>query len=218
MQEKKLPVLQKVIDAVCNHFIEASCKQADKSFDFIQKCVRFLGKILRFLYISIAGVALFIYTELSHPAFKPRCEISHYNTNHCKSSFIFLVNIYNQEQAQNIQFSSGLVLDWLEILDPEIVHVDPLLQRELLFMDRNEVVSHKGVDRSKTPASYLRALLAHQTKGNALHDCLDWLLGVDPISARFVMTFIVQLVGIEPTSHWLETVDTRYTRSWTMMN
>ena len=82
-------------------------------------------------------------------------------------------------------FSRGLILDWIEVLDPEIVHVDPLLQRDLLFMDRNNASSEKGTDKSKASASYLRALLSHQSKDTTLLDCVDWLLSVDVISSRF---------------------------------
>ncbi len=89
MQEKKLPVLQKVIDAVCNCFIEASCKQADKSFDFIQKCVQFLGKTLHFLYISIAGVALFFMDKTIPSSLQAKELDLTFNTNHCKSSSHF---------------------------------------------------------------------------------------------------------------------------------
>ena len=107
------------------------------------------------------------------------------NFNVSKFLFSFTVEVYKNGRSLNDNFSCGLALDWLEILDPEIVHVDPLLQRELLFMNRDELASGSCLDKSKTSASYLRALLAHQSKDTTLLDCLDWLLSIDVIGSRY---------------------------------
>lgn len=75
---------------------------------------------------------------------------------------------------------SGLLVDWYEIVDPEVVQVHPLLQRQLLFRDR---VSMPSWDRSLTsheersPSTYLLGSLTHQACWETLQDCLDWLLG-----------------------------------------
>eukprot|EP00794_Sanderia_malayensis_P009153 gene9152-10125_t len=151
MQQKCMPLLQKVIDATCNCFIEASCQADGKSFDHIKKCVQ------------------------------------------------FLVALYKHGKALNIEFSIGICLDWLDILDPEIVHADPLLQRELLFVDKHEGTTETMTNRSITTtslsSSYLQALLAHQSKSNALHDCLDWFLSVDTISTRLNPTAALDLIS-----------------------
>lgn len=76
-------------------------------------------------------------------------------------------------------------MDWLEILDPEIVHVDPLLERDALFMDRLGIDSAGHAETTNTPASYLRALLSHQSSDRTLFDCIEWLLSVDVKSSRY---------------------------------
>ncbi|XP_065065814.1 integrator complex subunit 1-like [Rhopilema esculentum] len=112
-----------------------------------------------------------------------------------KSCVKFLVEIYKYGSSLSTDFSRGLILDWIEVLDPEIVHVDPLLQRDLLFMDKKNVSSEKGTDKSKASASYLRALLSHQSKDTTLLDCVDWLLSVDVISSRLNPTAALDLIS-----------------------
>ena len=74
-------------------------------------------------------------------------------------------------------------------MDPEVVHVHPLLQRQLLFRDRASV---PGWDRSLTnreersPSGYLLGLLTHQASWDTMQDCLDWLLGQGDSWNRFV--------------------------------
>nr|XP_043906794.1 integrator complex subunit 1 isoform X1 [Solea senegalensis]XP_043906795.1 integrator complex subunit 1 isoform X1 [Solea senegalensis] len=78
--------------------------------------------------------------------------------------------------------SSGLLVDWLEHLDPEVTSVCPDLQQKLLFT-LNKV---RG-----TPAyrPYLLALLTHQSNWSTLLQCISALLGkrrdykLDPSSA-----------------------------------
>ena len=82
-------------------------------------------------------------------------------------------------------FSTGFIEDWLEILDPEIVHVDPLLQRDALFMDRTETQNSTETRTANTSPSYLRALLSHQPHDHTLFDCISWLLSVDVKASRF---------------------------------
>ena len=99
-------------------------------------------------------------------------------------------------------FSSGFIQDWLEILDPEIIHVDPLLQRDALFMDRMEIHGSADLRTTGTSPSYLRALLSHQPNENTLFDCISWLLSVDVKSSRLedfrklYCTLILPFIGI----------------------
>ena len=84
--------------------------------------------------------------------------------------------------------ASGLLVDWCEIVDPEIVQLHPLIQRQLLFRDKLEMSSW---DRSlisgdqRSPSGYLLGLLTHQACWETLQDCLDWLLGHDGEENRY---------------------------------
>ena len=99
-------------------------------------------------------------------------------------TFFYLVDLYGDAIHSKSHMAQGIIVDWLEILDPEIAHVHPLLQRELLFLDREKASNADHMDRNKTPTSYLAALLAHQSRGNTLHDCIEWLLSVDIKSTK----------------------------------
>ncbi|XP_048349441.1 integrator complex subunit 1 isoform X2 [Sphaerodactylus townsendi] len=70
--------------------------------------------------------------------------------------------------------TSGLFIDWLEILDPEVISSCPDFQQRLLFS------WNKGKDSSESePPSfrpYLLALLTHQSNWTTLHHCIRILL------------------------------------------
>ncbi|XP_077172247.1 integrator complex subunit 1 [Paroedura picta] len=70
--------------------------------------------------------------------------------------------------------SSGLFIDWLEMLDPEVVSSCPDLQQRLLFSWNKE----KGSSESEPPSfrPYLLALLTHQSNWTTLHRCIEILL------------------------------------------
>ena len=53
--------------------------------------------------------------------------------------------------------TSGLFVDWFELVDPEVVHVHPVLQRQLLFSERMSMP-----EDAQMASPYLLALLAHQ--------------------------------------------------------
>uniref|UniRef100_A0A3Q2YRT2 Integrator complex subunit 1 n=1 Tax=Hippocampus comes TaxID=109280 RepID=A0A3Q2YRT2_HIPCM len=78
--------------------------------------------------------------------------------------------------------SSGLLVDWMEYLDPEVTSVCPDLQQKLLF----------ALNKARgTPAyrPYLLALLTHQSNWSTLLQCINALLSkrkdynLDPTSA-----------------------------------
>lgn len=75
--------------------------------------------------------------------------------------------------------TSGLFVDWFELVDPEVVHVHPVLQRQLLFSERMSMP-----EDAQTASPYLLALLAHQASWSTLQDCLDWLLTPDGYKRR----------------------------------
>ncbi|XP_021535932.1 integrator complex subunit 1 [Neomonachus schauinslandi] len=70
---------------------------------------------------------------------------------------------------------SGLLVDWLEMLDPEVVSSCPDLQQRLLF-SRSKGKGHPG---PQVPSfrPYLLALLTHQSSWSTLHQCIRILLG-----------------------------------------
>lgn len=100
----------------------------------------------------------------------------------CSEVLVQLLKEFEGMDPSRGNLSSGLLVDWYEILDPEVVQVHPLLQRQLLFQDR---VSMPSWDRSLTsheersPSTYLLGSLTHQACWETLQDCLDWLLGHD---------------------------------------
>ncbi|XP_006889666.1 PREDICTED: integrator complex subunit 1 [Elephantulus edwardii] len=70
---------------------------------------------------------------------------------------------------------SGLLVDWLEMLDPEVVGSCPDLQLRLLF-SRNQGKGHAG-PQALSFRPYLLALLTHQSNWATLHRCVHTLLG-----------------------------------------
>ncbi|KAJ7992420.1 hypothetical protein DPEC_G00278360 [Dallia pectoralis] len=87
----------------------------------------------------------------------------------------------NNTEVTKTRSSSGLLVDWLGLLDPEVTSVCPDLQRKLLF-----ALKGKGT-LSYRP--YLLALLTHQSNWSTLHHCISALLNkphsqrLDPSSA-----------------------------------
>ncbi|XP_030646165.1 integrator complex subunit 1 [Chanos chanos] len=83
--------------------------------------------------------------------------------------------------------SSGLLVDWLELLDPEVTSVCPDLQQKLLFALNKAKGSSDSLAPSYRP--YLLALLIHQSNWSTLHQCIKGLLSkhreqrLDPSSA-----------------------------------
>ncbi|KAL0608198.1 Integrator complex subunit 1 [Plecturocebus cupreus] len=69
--------------------------------------------------------------------------------------------------------SSGLLVDWLEMLDPEVVSSCPDLQHRLLFSRRKG----KGQAQVLSFRPYLLALFTHQSSWRTLHQCIRVLLG-----------------------------------------
>lgn len=106
----------------------------------------------------------------------------------CSKILVKLLEESDGTDSSRDHLSNGLLVDWYEIVDPEIVHVHPLLQRQLLFQDRESMPSG---DRSLTgheersPSKYLLSLLAHQACWETLQDCLDWLLGQNDRGNRY---------------------------------
>lgn len=76
---------------------------------------------------------------------------------------------------------STLLVDWLELLDPEIVQSVPELQQQLLFarQQKSSVVASPASQPEVTSPdsrSFLMALLTHQTSWSSLHQCVHNVL------------------------------------------
>ena len=81
--------------------------------------------------------------------------------------------------------TASLFIDWLELLDPEIIKSVPDLQEKLAFarqLVKPETRKDSDICRSQP---YLLALLTHQSSWTTLHNCIDRLLA-DKNEKRFV--------------------------------
>uniref|UniRef100_A0A3Q3RB44 Uncharacterized protein n=1 Tax=Monopterus albus TaxID=43700 RepID=A0A3Q3RB44_MONAL len=87
------------------------------------------------------------------------------------------VDSNNSSEVTKSGLSSGLLVDWLEHLDPEVTSVCPDLQQKLLF-----ALNKVGICIAFRP--YLLALLTHQSNWATLLQCISILLSeLDPSSA-----------------------------------
>ncbi|XP_073492849.1 integrator complex subunit 1 isoform X2 [Aquarana catesbeiana] len=77
-------------------------------------------------------------------------------------------------EASRANPSSGLLIDWLDLLDPEVISSCPDLQQKLLF-SWNKVKGSTG-PQSLSFRPYLLALLTHQSNWSTLHQCIGILL------------------------------------------
>lgn len=66
-----------------------------------------------------------------------------------------------------------ILIDWLELLDPELVAMVPDLQHQLLFARK---AGHTGSQGGEKNQAYLLALLTHQSSWTTLHRCINTLL------------------------------------------
>ncbi|KAJ7305958.1 hypothetical protein JRQ81_010324 [Phrynocephalus forsythii] len=77
-------------------------------------------------------------------------------------------------EAAGLGPSSGLFIDWLETLDPEVIKSCPDLQQRLLFSWNKDPSASQAEPPSFRP--YLLALLTHQSSWTTLHRCIATLL------------------------------------------
>ncbi|KAM8962294.1 integrator complex subunit 1 isoform 2-T2 [Pelodytes ibericus] len=77
-------------------------------------------------------------------------------------------------EAARSSSSSGLLIDWLDLLDPEVISSCPDLQQRLLFSSNKLKTSTGSQPPSFRP--YLLALLTHQSNWTTIHQCISILL------------------------------------------
>nr|CAB3256291.1 integrator complex subunit 1 [Phallusia mammillata] len=70
--------------------------------------------------------------------------------------------------------TSGLLVDWLQLLDPELLAHCPHLQRKLLF-EKNETSSPQSAS-SVFNQAYLLSLLVQHCNWSTIHNSIQWLL------------------------------------------
>ncbi|CAG2249829.1 INTS1 [Mytilus edulis] len=105
-----------------------------------------------------------------------------------KASEVACTSILHRENTQLTKGMSTLLVDWLELLDPEIVQLVPELQQQLLFAQQqttSEITSPSGQPQVTSPdsRSFLLALLTHQTSWSSLHQCIHTVLKPDLINS-----------------------------------
>ncbi|XP_076072548.1 integrator complex subunit 1-like isoform X1 [Mytilus galloprovincialis] len=105
-----------------------------------------------------------------------------------KASEVACTSILHRENTHLTKGMSTLLVDWLELLDPEIVQLVPELQQQLLFAQQqttSEITSPSGQSQVTSPdsRSFLLALLTHQTSWSSLHQCIHTVLKRDLINS-----------------------------------
>ena len=94
--------------------------------------------------------------------------------------------------------SLGLIIDWLELLDPEIDSLSSELQDKLLFGKAAvQGSSERGRANLAGPA-YLRSLLTHQTRWSTIRQTIGRLLAADDMrqwSPTSVLDFLVVCIS-----------------------
>lgn len=84
--------------------------------------------------------------------------------------------------------ATGLLIDWLQILDPELLAHRPVLQRKLLFESQRTPAASMPLKMSskmnllrqphtfRSHQTYLLSLLVEHSNWGTIHKCLQWLL------------------------------------------
>ncbi|XP_071797108.1 integrator complex subunit 1-like isoform X1 [Asterias amurensis] len=104
-------------------------------------------------------------------------------------------------QPQLLASTSGLLIDWLALLDPEVCQACPDLQQQAMFAqitprnEKSQQVEGEGVEgeRKMVGSAYLLALMTHQANWGTLHRCINKLLNGEnthSLSAPSVLDFL----------------------------
>jgi len=70
--------------------------------------------------------------------------------------------------------SAGIIIDWLCLMDPEILQLNPVLLREFLFTESATASSGESKDETSSVA-YLASVMTHETRNTTLQDCVQWM-------------------------------------------
>ena len=92
---------------------------------------------------------------------------------HC----LFSSALFFSSKGEMLSSTASLFIDWLELLDPEIIKSVPDLQEKLAFARQSVTTeTRRDVDNCRSQP-YLLALLTHQSSWTTLHSCIDRVLG-----------------------------------------
>ena len=94
-----------------------------------------------------------------------------------------LIGLLQSHVGSRSRTGNGAILDWFPVLDPGIVNICPLKQRELLFGDGGGTVG-TSQDSYVSQGLLLLVLLIHSGSWGHLQDTLDWLLSQAKESTR----------------------------------
>lgn len=97
----------------------------------------------------------------------------------------------------------GLLVDWLELLDPELIQVSPEIQQQLLFSKCLLKSSGVALRRERSAQPYLLSMLTHQASWNKLRETIDYVLrDFDPgLDAEAVLDFLSSCILIPKLWH-----------------
>ena len=93
-----------------------------------------------------------------------------------------LIGLIQNRSSKSSRAGNGAIMDWLPILDPSIVNISPLKQRELLF---GSTLGINGDNDSPPQGMLLLVLLIHSGSWGHLQDTLDWLLNQHVVASRY---------------------------------
>ncbi|ESO87352.1 hypothetical protein LOTGIDRAFT_107278 [Lottia gigantea] len=76
--------------------------------------------------------------------------------------------------------AASLFIDWLELLEPELIQSNPTLQKQLIFAKK--ITNGKSCTKTKNHP-YLLAMLTHQSSWSTLNRCINELLDTDAVTS-----------------------------------
>jgi integrator complex subunit 1 len=102
----------------------------------------------------------------------------------------------------DVKTKAGLLVDWLESLDPELVQATPELQQKLLFSKSLIRLTDSGV-RERTSQPYLLTMLTHQASWSSLRKTVDCVLKSynSSFDATAVLDFLSACIDIPKLWH-----------------
>ncbi|KAL3877747.1 hypothetical protein ACJMK2_035409 [Sinanodonta woodiana] len=86
-----------------------------------------------------------------------------------------LLESQDHPESNMLLSTAILFIDWLALLDPEVIRSAPDLQQKFIFA-KKRVPSAKLLEHHSNYKPYLLALLTHQSSWTTLHRCIDCLL------------------------------------------
>jgi hypothetical protein len=89
--------------------------------------------------------------------------------------------------------TTGLLVDWLALLDPETITTHPQLQFNLLFSAKtkpSQTATCQPASKSGNCQPYLLSLLVHHSNWDTLRHCVNLLLNDEESVQRYESDFV----------------------------